>query len=194
MVTGFPGPVMLTSFDEIRRTANRALDANGAAPGIAEECSWACAWLEAAGYDGLAMMADALDETPIEARQPSFRGAYGIVDLGGSSAVFCAPGLVELAEAEGRVFANNVKHGLYVLPFAVRSDLSLGCPVDPGFAIGGKREKNPYRENIDAAIQNGLQVDKAAFDRIYAYSRNILVPETEASRLTGAGAGLTDND
>jgi len=185
---------MRVSFDEVRRVAYRALDAGGVAPGVDEDCGHACAWLEAAGYPGLKLLVEALETTPRQDRQPSLAPAYGIVDMANSSAVFCAPMLVEIAQAEGRVYLNNIRHGLYVLPFAVRANLAIGCPVDPGFAVGGQRSSNPYAEKIAAAIESGIDVDQSAWGSAYQLSRRILVPESDESRLKGAGAGLTDND
>jgi hypothetical protein len=185
---------MKVAFDEVRRVAFRALDAGGAAPGIDADCGWACAWLEAAGYPGLRMLVEALEETPPEARRPSLRAVYGIVDLADVSCVFSAPALVDLARAEGRVVLNRVRHGLFVLPFAVRAGLAIGCPVDPSFAVGGPRSKDPYGEKIALAIEEGIEVDEGVWAKAYTLSRAVLVPESEESRLKGAGAGLTDND
>ena len=185
---------MRVALDEVRRVAFRALDAGGAAPGCDEEAGWACAWLEAAGYPGLRMLVEALEETPRDKRRPSLTAVYGIVDLDHVSCVFSAPALVDMARAEGRVVLNRVRHGLYVLPFTVRAGLAIGCPVDPSFAVGGKRVHDPYGEKIAAAIETGIEVDEAVWERAYAYSRRILVPESEDSRRKGAGAGLTDND
>src|SRR5437764_7648396 len=121
---------MIVSFDEVRRAAFRALDAGEAAPGIDDECGWACAWLEACGYPGLKMLTEALDETPRQQRRPSFAvDAIGI-DLRNVSCVFAAPTLVDFAKVKGRIFLRNVRHGLYLLPFAVRSGMGIGCPVD----------------------------------------------------------------
>jgi len=185
---------MKAAFDEIRRVAFRALDAGGAAAGCDEDAGWACAWLQAAGYPGLRMLVEALEETPREARRPSLKAVYGIVDLDNISCVFSAPGLVDMARAEGRVVLNRVRHGLYVLPLAVRAGLAIGCPVDPSFAIGGERTSDPYAEKIATAIEDGIEVDDEVWAKAYALSREVLVPESEQSRLTGAGAGLTDND
>ena len=122
------------------------------------------------------------------------QAVYGIVDLDNVSCVFSAPALVDMARAEGRVVLNRVRHGLYALPFAVRAGLAIGCPVDPSFAIGGERTGDLYNEKIAAAIEDGIEVDDDVWKEAYARSRQILVPESETSRLTGAGAGLTDND
>ena len=60
--------------------------------------------------------------------------------------------------------------------------------------MGGAREKNPYTEKIELAARTGIAVDDMAWAKIYAYSRAILVPESEESRMKGAGAGLRDSD
>jgi hypothetical protein len=185
---------MIVSFDEVRRAAFRALDAGGAAPGVDDEAGWACAWLEACGYPGLRMLGEALDETPRAARLPSFKADAIGIDLRNLSCVFMAPTLVDFAKARGRIFLRNVRHGLYLLPFAVRAKIGIGCPVDPAFAIGGERDKNPYAEKLALAAQTGITADDGAWAKVYAYSRTILVPESEASRMKGAGAGLRDND
>ena len=185
---------MIVSFDELRRAAFRALDGGGAAPGIDDEVGWASAWLEAAGYPGIRMLGEALDETPRQSRRPSFAlDAIGI-DLRNVSCVFMAPTLVDLAKAQARIFLRNARHGLYLLPFAVRANIGIGCPVDPAFALGGAREKNTYTEKIELAARTGIAVDDVTWAKIYAYSRAILVPESEESRMKGAGAGLKDSD
>ena len=185
---------MMVSFDEVRRVAFRALDGGGGAPGIDDECGWACAWLEACGYPGLRMLVEAIEETPREGRRPSLEVDAMGIDLKNVSAIFSAPNIVDLGAAQGRVFLRNVRHGLYLLPFTVRANIAIGCPVDPAFAVGGERTKNPYAEKLAAAMAGGLNVDDAIWAKAYALSRAILVPESEASRLKGAGAGLTDND
>ncbi|MGI9415113.1 MAG: DUF3726 domain-containing protein [Hyphomicrobiales bacterium] len=55
-------------------------------------------------------------------------------------------------------------------------------------------DKSAVGDRLAAALRDGLDVDDRAYDRIAVYAAQILVPETEASRISGAGAGLTDND
>ncbi|MFO1091454.1 MAG: DUF3726 domain-containing protein [Hyphomicrobiales bacterium] len=180
---------MKVAFDEIRRQASRALSAAGVAPGLEEECGWACAWLQAAGYDGVKMLVEALETTPRENRRPSLAMEYGIVNLDNGSCVFAAPQVVDVAASEGRVFLANVRHGLYVLPFAVRANLAIGCPVDPSFAVGGERKADPYAEKIRAAVDAGIEVADADWSALLARAKEALVPETAESLLRGAGAG-----
>jgi hypothetical protein len=180
---------MKIAFDEVRRAAARALLAGGAAPGVDEDSGWACAWLQAAGYDGVKLLVEAMETTPREERRPSLVFEYGIVDLHNGSAVFSAPQVVDLAVAEGRVFFANVRHGLYALPFTVRAGVGIGCPVDPSFAIGGERKGDPYKERIAAAIEAGLDVPDEDWRALSAMAAQALVPETEQSLMKGAGAG-----
>ena len=49
-------------------------------------------------------------------------------------------------------------------------------------------------QELADTLRQGLEVDDKAFGRIATQARKILVPETETSRVSGAGAGLTDND
>jgi hypothetical protein len=54
-----------------------------------------------------------------------------------------------------------VRHGLYLLPGSVLGNYGIGCPVDPAFALGGERHKNPYAEKRAAAARDGLDIDDA---------------------------------
>ena len=54
--------------------------------------------------------------------------------------------------------------------------------------------KSAVGDRLAAALREGLSVDREAHARVTAYAARILVPETEASRASSAGAGLTDND
>ena len=69
------------------------------------------------------------------------------------SCAFLAPAIMREVQANGRAFLRNVRHGLYMLPFTVRDNIGLGCPVDPSFAVGGERHKNPYGEKLDLAAR-----------------------------------------
>jgi hypothetical protein len=58
----------------------------------------------------------------------------------------------------GRLFLRNVRHGLYLVPYSVKANIGIGCPVDPAFALGGERTKNPYEEKLAAAHRAGIAV------------------------------------
>jgi hypothetical protein len=46
-----------------------------------------------------------------------------------------------------------------LLPLAVEANIGIGCPVDPAFALGGERHKNPYSEKLELAVRDGVTVD-----------------------------------
>lgn len=145
---------MHLSWDELEDKLAGALQQQSVAN--PRETAWACVWLEACGYPGLTLLGEALAD-----QQRSLaltRDALGI-DLQNVSCVFLAPAVVAEAAAHGRAFLRNVRHGLFLVPFSVRDGLAIGCPVDPAFALGGAREKNPYGEKLEAARQNGFEID-----------------------------------
>jgi len=124
----------------------------------AAEIAWATIWLEACGYGGLKILAEALAD---ERRSLDLtRDVLGL-DLQTVSCAFLAPAIMRDVRANGRAFLRNVRHGLYMLPFTVRENIGIGCPVDPSFAVGGERHKNPYGEKLDLAAAEGIEVDDA---------------------------------
>jgi hypothetical protein len=50
-----------------------------------------------------------------------------------------------------------------MVPFTVRSGMGIGCPIDPAFAVGGERHKNPYAEKLALAEANGLDIEDDAW-------------------------------
>jgi hypothetical protein len=123
----------------------------------AASIAWAAAWLEACGYPGLKLLAEALAD-PVQDLVLA-RDGLGL-DLKNVSCVFLAPAIMSDIQSNGRAFLRNVRHGLYLLPFTVRDNTGIGCPVDPAFAVGGERHKNPYAEKLALAELTGLEVDE----------------------------------
>ncbi len=151
-------PLPIFQSELARRLAAREI-AEGA------DIAWACAWLEACGYGGLKMLSEALGDEPREVEL--VRDGLGI-DLKGVSCALLAPRLMGDVESGGRVFLRNVRHGLYLLPFSVRANIGIGCPVDPAFALGGERANNPYAEKLAAAQRDGIVVDDESWRLLQA--------------------------
>ena len=134
------------------------------AGGVAEDC----AWLEACGYPGLKLLGEALsDPTTQLTLMPDTMG----LDLQNVSCVFLAEQIGQVRAEKGRIFLRNVRHGLYLLPNSVRENYGIGCPVDPGFAIGGERHKNPYSEKLQTAQREGIEVDATLWNSLFGRSR-----------------------
>src|SRR5687768_7189669 len=109
----------------------------------AKDIAWAAAWLEACGYTGVRHLSEALaDERKALSLERDVLG----IDLQNVSCAFLAPAIMREVSANGRAFLRNVRHGLYLLPFTVKANMGIGCPIDPAFAVGGERHRNPYAE------------------------------------------------
>jgi hypothetical protein len=152
-------------FDDLSAAAARLLRDQGS-PDIAEDCGWACAWLQACAYPGLELLVEAIDTTPVTLRNPALMPDSLGLDLGNVSCVFLAPRLAVIAAQHGRLFLRNVRHGLYLLPFSDRANIGIGCPVDPSFALGGERTKNPYEEKLVAARETGISVPEPLWNQV----------------------------
>ncbi len=120
--------------------------------------------------------------------------------LAASAARFCPRGATISATWRGVEF--TIKRGKALMaengPDATEwldpsaFDVSLSCSFAPP-AEQTQAGAN-LTDRLENALRSGLDVDGEAHVRISDYAVKILVPETEASRLGGAGAGLTDND
>jgi hypothetical protein len=124
-----------------------------------------CAWLHSAGYNGLKYLAEALQDDKLDTQLDV--DAMGL-DLQNVSCVFISRQVEALFASHGRLFLRNVRHGLYLLPGSVLGNYGIGCPVDPGFALGGERTKNPYTEKMDLAMAQGVDVDDAVWHSVSA--------------------------
>jgi hypothetical protein len=149
--------------DGAMRITMAEIAAAAAAKSGSADAGWACAWLCACGYKGIDLLLEAVTDP---ARGAELKKTVMGVDGQGVSAVYLAPGLVAMAKAHGRFTYRNARHGLYVLPFAVREGLGVGCPVDPAFHIGEAREGNPYAEKLAIAERDGVEVDGELWARL----------------------------
>jgi len=75
------------------------------------------------------------------------------------------------------------------------SDLEAPGPVDLWISL---TEEEPGAARPGAAggavLSDGITVDHACWSRVLAYAERCLVEASDASRLTGAGAGVVDSD
>ena len=140
---------MRVSFDQIVNTAERVIPGQKAA-------AKNCAWLEACGYPGIKLLLEARGD---ERRSLTFAADAMGLDLQNVSCVFLGPAIADHVAKHGRIFLRNVRHGLYLLPLSVEANIGIGCPVDPAFALGGERSKNPYTEKLEFAARDGVILD-----------------------------------
>lgn len=123
----------------------------------------------------------------------------------------CAEELARAAPALAAQGALELVPDLLDLPFDVpdfeNGRVAGGHPV---LAITALRDlqgagvkvvlETPVPEPLQQVMQSGaapvgpFEVDAGLWAGLQAYAERTFVPESEASRLAGAGAGLTDND
>jgi hypothetical protein len=128
-----------------------------------EATAWRTLWLEACGYPGLKLLKEALAD-PVQT--PALKRDGLGLDLQDVSCVFLADQLNQYISDNGRAFLRNVRHGLYLVPDSVEHNYGIGCPVDPSFALGGERTKNPYDEKLALARLEGLSLDDEVWQQI----------------------------
>jgi hypothetical protein len=146
---------MQVGLRDIEERARTFMVTHGHGP-IAARAAADCAWLQAVGYPGLKLLTEATADTiQTVALEKDLMG----LDLHEVSCVFLADQISTLYAEHGRMFLRNVRHGLYLVPMSVRGNFGIGCPVDPAFALGGERTKNPYTEKIELAERDGVTVD-----------------------------------
>ena len=122
-----------------------------------------CAWLHGAGYNGIKYISEALADS--ETTAVLEKDLMGL-DLKNISCVFISAQVEAFHAEHGRLFLRNVRHGLFLLPGSISGNYGIGCPVDPGFALGGERSKNPYAEKIELAVKDGIDLDDALWQAL----------------------------
>ena len=120
-------------------------------------------WLEASGYPGLKELDQALAD-PVQEFKLA-RTVLGL-DLRNISCALIGDQVVADVRKNGRVYLRNVRHGLFLLAGSVQHNFGIGCPIDPAFALGGQRGKNPYREKLELAERDGLNLDDPLWQKL----------------------------
>ncbi len=188
---------MSWSLGEAQALAVKAARGAGYSWGLAEEAGYALRWLAAHGLPGPAALAGLLEggcaaATPCQ-RCPLARGA-ALADLGEMP-----DGLVDL------------RYPVLLAPFAARLSGAAGLQW-PGAAIALENDEVWITGNVlTASAEVGFQpgevsggpaermtripdTDAPSIDVLVLFAARTYAPATEASRLSGAGAGTTDND
>ena len=82
------------------------------------------------------------------------------------------------------------------VPSALFESYLLSLPFDVGRRDLGRRTAFSVNCAVPAASNRGRRLDASAqlVARLHRFAEATFVPETEASRSSGAGAGLDDND
>jgi hypothetical protein len=192
---------MIVSLIEVEVMATKAANGAGRPWGLAQEAGMAAAGLEAMGLPGARCLLSLLEATDGEiglaGRCPVLEGAH-LSDLGG----------------RGLPVSFKAMHQpLLLAPFVMQAGVLAtvswpGCEVDvraDGLTIRGEAVSpaSPVEVRIeDGAVSapvlrpkpGAVDIAGEIWEALGRFAHRTYVPATEASRLKGAGAGLTDND
>lgn len=210
---------LVLSSNEIDAMAKKAAKGAGMPWGLASDAGRVARWLADQGLPGPELLVDLLDwrdgRSHVEVAPPDVGLAWADHPLALDPVVVgtvCADLAGRLAE--GRVELGRVRQPL-LLGFALSvvaartatalvgrwDDSALGVAADQAtgqgslFATEANVIVEPGHLNGErlTAPAEGWTVDPAAWARLEAYAHRTYAPDTEASRLRGAGAGLIDD-
>lgn len=205
---------MECSANELTAALYKATVGSGLPVGLAQDAARAAVWLAARGHNGVESLLDAL-----AALKPGDGSAQGQSCLvRGASAVDLA-----LASGADGVTLADLAQPVLIIGFAgiaadarhgsVAIDFGMGDATDRASAIvdaSGVTITGSCPQQCDIAIRSvptsvsdeaprpsyfgSIEVAEEHWTRVAELAAATYVPATEASRLKGAGAGLTDND
>ena len=214
---------MTYSLNEIEAMARRASRGAGLPWGLAEEAGKAARWLATQNLPGPEELANALscvDGVLYQDLAPEIADGIWCARSGALCPLALGAVLCDRADeiADGADFATGtILHPTMVVPFAaavariaeIQIELAWpGCIMNiarDGMSIAGENllpaqvDSLTCRRLEPTAVMgferaSGRRVDSETWARLTAFAHRTYAPATEASRLAGAGAGLTDND
>ncbi|MEM7056105.1 MAG: DUF3726 domain-containing protein [Pseudomonadota bacterium] len=185
---------MSWSLGEIQALTTKAARGAGHPWGVAEEAGWAVRWLSSFGLPGAEAMVSVLEDVGAKTCP---------ISLG-----------IAVADTQNLSPANGVKisHPLVLLPFLSRAarDGQIQIRIQDLVIHVARNGTDLNVTLLDHGILNvlmtaGARLRTPEFSRVYSIPKDALLrlerlahltyaPATEASRISGAGAGLTDND
>jgi len=209
---------MRHSLNEVEVTLRKAAVGAGLPIGLAEDISRAAAWLVAGGLDGAGA-----GLTAVEAGKTISSGVVmddGTVRFDTSRIACDGPSAIDfLIAGQGRVMAQMTKPDSILLMAglagaaaavyggAFRFEFDDGSAATVVSAHGLDPAELPeapvsvqisWQPEAGTALStintSGIEVEDGVWNRIVALAAKTYVPESEESRLQGAGAGLLDND
>ncbi len=188
------------SISELTAMATKAARGAGFDWGMADEAARATCWLAARDLPGTKALADLLDQLDgktLSEFAPVIGGGEWTARGGWLCPVTTGAAMLDRAEV---LTASPLRLGPTLCPLLV---FPAVAEVWPGGAIAEPCDLTSTRTDaVSIKVGSGLpstptsraQVPQAIWDSLSTYANRTYAPATEASRLAGAGAGLSDND
>lgn len=209
---------MLRSLNQIEQTARKAVRGCAREWGLAIASGRAVRRLHAHGLDGAGALVKFLDAQTLSPPQ-SLDGVWR-ADNGALDALICGAALSDCIVRAQNIETESLAHPLlaagFILEAAYQDDFAARMKwrgVEIACARGGVRVRgdgdalyaarvwnfscarvDAAGENLSAPSHAHAKVTREVWEKLDAHARKTYVEASEASRLSGAGAGLRDND
>jgi len=189
------------SISELTAMATKAARGAGFGWGMADEAARATCWLAARDLPGpaaLAELLERLDGQPMAGFAPLVEGDMWSASGGWLCPVATAAAMLDRADHLSKA---SLTLGPTLCPLLLRPAVADiwpgGAIVEPKDLTGPKAAQ--VRIAAASAEATGLVTSRArlapdVWNCLGAFAQRTYAPATEASRLAGAGAGLSDND
>ncbi len=207
---------MIVSLNEADVMAAKAARGAGRPWGLAQEAGRAASALEALRLPGAACLLDVLNATdgvPCEELRPgSTQTACWQAEIP-MCPLLVGAFISDLGALSQKVMLRQVRSPLLLVPFCLMafdnvvfnwSDCTIrtsgdgiSAQGDPKTAIADQVSIDgsaPARETTHSWQRGAVDIADEIWEALSAFAHRTYVPASEASRLKGAGAGLTDND
>lgn len=212
------------SLNEIEALCKRAARGSGLSWGLSEEAARASRWLASFGLPGPQMLAALLelnDSLPLSDLAPVSLAEHWHAPLGRMSPIIAGAALSDCAtriRAGESIVMHNVTQPLLVLPFAAMAAGSLNTSIQIAWDdilfsttgttlnLQGDRASATATQaghltcSLAGDIANSMpscsraEIDQESMASLSRFAGRTYAPATEASRVSGAGAGLDGND
>ena len=196
------------SLYEIETTVKRVARYQGLSWGVAEEAGKIVKILEQSELPGLESFNNLIN-TP-------YNECTKILNLESSNQKKLCPihfGLFFLDQShyfknQKQFHIDSIQEPLLIIPFLIKSaqknlitfnfsSNEINFSITPGQVISFDKKNIPHQANniiLDISNQRQKQYSDETWDYLYDLSLETFVEESEEKKLSGAGAGLTDND
>lgn len=179
------------SLGELQSLCVKATRGAGRAVGVAEDAGRAVRWLHARGHNGAGALVQLLQATD------------------GQTTADLAPTLPALTPMQQAICPLAL--GGYISDMGLLPDTPLGPVWSPALLLPFLADVSPHGVDVTPlsspatvhlsprmapcpATQSRAQVEDATMQALLVFAARTYAPATEASRASGAGSGLSDND
>lgn len=187
---------MIPSLSEITATGRKAAKGAGYSWGMADEAGRATAWLWDHGIDSITALADLLDHgnpdtCPIYIGTRLCDAPFGraITFETVQSPILLLSFAAELGKITQNTIQLTIGTGTY---FATAEAMFCDTPSLDGPVAMLRHKDAPMGDRLTPVARRAAPTE--AWARLGKWEHKTYAPATEASRLAGAGAGLSDND